>query len=258
MDIYDAIADDLFELHRGSSVERKFEGDINALTIEEAYTAQDRLTARRIAIGEEPVGYKIGCTSRAIREQTGLKESIFGRLMSPYIYWGEATLRSEDYANCAVEPEFVLKLSRDITAEEVDSEALADAIEFVAPGIELHRQQFLYGSPTTQELIASNGILAGLVIGDTRTDIRAFDSEAESVGIWVNGEEIATGIGADIQGGPLSSLAWLAKKLIERGTHLKAGDLVIPGSATPLIPISPGDTIEARFGHCGSAFARLV
>jgi 2-keto-4-pentenoate hydratase len=247
------IANDLMGFHGGGPFERSFDGSIAELTQEEAYAAQDRMNAQREDLGQRPVGYKVGCTSRAIREQIGLAEPICARLMEPHIFWGDMTLRWDNFADCAVEPEFVFKLGQDITENQLSSDSLANAIEFVAPGVEVHRYRFNYGDSSSQELIASNGIHACLVIGDARRSARDIDLDLEGVGLFINDNLAHSGIGADIQGGPLKSLAWLAATLLKKGTHLKAGDLVIPGSATPLIAIQQGVTVESRFTHFGRA-----
>ena len=45
--------------------------DISRLSVAQAYEIQHLVTQRRIASGERAVGYKVGCTSEAIREQFG-------------------------------------------------------------------------------------------------------------------------------------------------------------------------------------------
>ena len=60
--------------------------------------------------------------------------------------------------------------------------------------------------------------------------------------------------GADlIEGrGPLESLRWLLTHLRQRDLALRVGDLIIPGSATKLVPVITGDVAaEARFTHFG-------
>jgi len=49
----------------------------------------------------------------------------------------------------------------------------------------------------------------------------------------VNGREVGRGKGRDLQGNPLSVLAWLANKLATHGRGLRAGDIVLLGSVTP-------------------------
>jgi 2-keto-4-pentenoate hydratase len=112
--------------------------DIGSLSIDDAYEVQRRVIAARQSQGETVVGYRVGCTSKAIREQFGLSEPICGRLMAPHVYHGDTTLDWSDYVNLAVEPEFVLQIGRDVRSEVEDEKELVDAIEWVAPGIEVH------------------------------------------------------------------------------------------------------------------------
>jgi 2-keto-4-pentenoate hydratase len=60
--------------------------EITSLTLEEAYKVQDRYLAAWVSAGQNTVGWKIGCTSRAIQQQFGLAQPICGRLMKPHIY----------------------------------------------------------------------------------------------------------------------------------------------------------------------------
>ena len=46
----------------------------------------------------------------------------------------------------------------------MSDEQIVGALNGVCAGIELHNYRFRYGKPTQQELIASNGIHAGLVL----------------------------------------------------------------------------------------------
>ena len=153
----------IFEEHR---YDGRCDVAIGSLSLEDAYEVQRRVIAARVAKGERAVGYKVGCTSRAIRRQFGLAEPICGRLMAPHVHHGDTTLDWHAYHRPAVEPEFVLVMGRDLTDEVGDEESLVDAIDCVSPGIEVHNYRFWLGEPTSQELVASNGIHAGLVVGD--------------------------------------------------------------------------------------------
>ena len=48
----------------------------------------------------------------------------------------------------AIEPEFVFRLGRDVTKEFLDNGEIEDAIETIAPGIELHNYKFWF-EPTS-------------------------------------------------------------------------------------------------------------
>ena len=252
------IADIFYRLWIDKSLADSDQRDMSLLSLPQAYDVQQQVIDRCLSEGEQIAGYKVGCTSSAIREQFGLAEPICGRLMLPHIFRDDVTLQSSDYAHCAIEPEFVICLAVDIANEVVNEAELIDSIAWIAPGIELHRFKFWMGQPTSQELIASNGIHAGLIVGEPRNSPTDIDLMMEGVGVFRGQQLVASGIGAEIMGGPLTSLKWLTNHLLERGQHLKAGQLVIPGSPVELISVTANDEIRASFTRVGSVTSRFT
>jgi len=256
--LIEALASEMFEVFRSHHLKQEAKIDLSLLSLAEAYEAQARALASRERAGERIVGWKVGCTSRAIRRQFGLSQPISGRLLEPHIHPNGSSLAIADYVNCAIEPEMVVRLGKDLGGN-ADERTAAEAIASVAPGIEIHHYRFWFGSPTSQELIASNGIHAALVVGPEQQFRQEVDLAIEGVEVWVNGQLRASGTGAEIMdGGPLISLCWLARHAYERGKILRAGDLIIPGSAVRLIRLKAGDRIEARFTQLGKCTAVVI
>ena len=226
--------------------------DIAELTMDEAYECQRIYEALRVSSGDEPCGYKVGCTSAAIRKQFGFNDPIFGRLMNPGIITEGADLKANDYFSLAIEPELVLTLNRDLCDEDCHEDELLAAIDCVQPGIELHNYVYHYPVPTRQELICSNGLHAGQIIGQTKVDAGKIDWLLEGVAVFVNGKLVASGVAADIMEGPLNSLRCLIRHLAKRNGVLRAGEMVIPGSATQLISVHAGDEVTCSFKNGGS------
>lgn len=231
--------------------------NIGGLTLAQAYAVQDGFVAERMQTGGRVVGWKVGCTSAAIRRQFGLSQPISGRLFEREISSDGAELSAAAYVDFAVEPELVFRLGTDLEGEPSE-EQIVGAIATIGAGIELHNYRFWAGKPTSQELIASNGIHAGLVVGREKPWPAGLDLESEHTSILVNGEVKASGLCSEIMGGPLRSVQWLVKHAAERGQRLRAGELIIPGSAVELVRVSAGDSIEARFATVGSCRARLI
>lgn len=229
---------------------------IGNLSLDEAYAVQAHFLAARVAGGERIVGWKIGCTSSKIQQQFALTQPITARLTEPYIHTDGAVLPAERYVDCGVEAEMVLRIASDLVLEMDDAE-LRGAIASVHPGIEVHNYRFWYGDPTSQELISSNGIHAGVVIGAEQSPA-ALDFNAEHMQLIVNGEVRSEGDGSEIMGGPLVSLRWLMQHAAEHGEPVGEGNLVIPGSAVHLIRVFRGDRIEARFSTLGPCRASLA
>jgi len=251
-----AFAEERLQAWREQRLERRAASDITDLSLDEAYQVQSLFLQARERTGERIVGWKIGCTSPAIQEQFGLTQPICGRLLEPHILHDGDTLRSEDYVECAVEAEMAMLIGRDLEPG-MDVAEVRNSIAAVSPAIELHNYHFWYGRPTSQELIASNGIHAGLVLG-RRHSLAGHDLDDELMQVFVNGSMEAHGAGRDVMGGPMRSLQWLARHVAASGERVRAGDLVIPGSAVRLVGVAAGDSIEARFSSLGSCCARLL
>jgi len=206
----------------------------------------------RIERGESVVGYKVGCTSAAIRSQFGLDEPISARLFRPHVFAAGPVVDWEDFANCAIEPEMVFTMGADLQDTNLTDEQLIDAIEFVSPGIELHNFRFWFSPPTSQELICSGGIHAGLIVGDAKVSPQQLSFKDEAFSVRKNGELITQAPASEIMGGPLHSLRWLVNSLTNRGTCLKQGSLVIPGSPIELVPIDQDTELTVEIEGVGT------
>lgn len=213
------------------------QNSISDLSVQESYVVQDRVTKKKISRGERVIGYKVGCTSNAIQSQFGLNEPIFGRLFWPHIFDERKEINWKRYINCAIEPEMVLKIGKDLKGENLPDKVLISAIEYVSPGIEIHNFKFWYMPPTLQELICSNGIHAGLVVGDSKSSPNNLSFESELFKVYKDDKIIIKAKAFEIMGGPLHSLRWLIRKLTKRNEILRAGSFVIPGSPVELINI---------------------
>ena len=211
----------------------------------------------RVDRGEEVVGFKVGCTSQAIRSQFGLQEPISGRLFSPYIYEEGVHLDWRDYIHCAIEPEMVLKIGKDLANEALSDDQLMDAIEYVSPGIEIHHFKFWFSPPSSQELICSGGIHAGLVIGKKKVSPKELSFEDELFSVYKDGDLITKARASEIMGGPLKSLRWLVHSLAQRGMCLKKDSFVIPGSPVELVDVIHDTNLEVEIGRLGNLSTRF-
>src|ERR1700730_15575259 len=139
------------------------------LTTVQAYALQVEIARLREQRGEKVIGYKVGCTSRPIQVQLGVKEPIFGRLFDTECQRSGVRLSSARYANLAVEGEIAVRLSKDLPSEPLSAEVCREAIAEVFPVIELHHYVLPGAWPPGQWLIASNGMHGGLVLAEAET-----------------------------------------------------------------------------------------
>jgi 2-keto-4-pentenoate hydratase len=240
---------------------QRFSGDLSidiaGLSLDEAYQVQQAAAALKEQAGMTRAGWKVGCTSPAIQGQLGLNQPIQAPMYQPLIHPGGTAFRREDFLSLAIEPELVICLGADIPAPPPQPLDLLDAIEWVAPGIELHNKQFFFDPVTSQELVASGGLWAGLVVGETKVKPTRIDLSASLFQVLLDGQLVAKAPGSDIMGGPLVSLLWLARRLAHQGRPLSKGELVIPGSPTELISIDKPTLLTVDISGLGRVGARF-
>ena len=105
---------------------------LHSLSVSQSYQVQAMVAHKRIALGERMVGYKVGCTSDAIRRQFGISESICARLFEPHVTSENRPLDWNAYANCAIEPEMAIMIGADLYGEHLSDEELICSIESVS------------------------------------------------------------------------------------------------------------------------------
>ncbi|MBC8770500.1 hypothetical protein H4O18_21070 [Arenibacter sp. BSSL-BM3] len=252
----ESIANDFYH----SFYEKEWHGEeilIRNLSIKEAYEVQDLVTKRRIEAGETLAGFKVGCTSSSIRRQFGLSEPINGKLFYPHTAENQINIDCSNYINCAIEPEMVFKIGKNLEGKNLSDKELISAIEYICPGIEIHEYNFWIKPPTIQELICSGGIHTGLIIGNQRVSPDNLQFKDEKFAVYKNNSFLMSAPSSEIMGGPLNSLRWLVNFLTDKGMSLEKGNLVIPGSPVELINIDQDVELKVVIDNVGSVTANF-
>ena len=87
---------------------------------------------------------------------------------------------------------------------------------------------------------------------------RDIDLAAHPVVVSIDGEEAATGKGANALGDPRIALTWLANDRVRHGVPLAAGDVIITGTCIVPAPIAHKKHVHADFGALGSVEVALA
>ena len=221
-------------------------------TLADAYAIQHTVAALRRGRGERCCGYKAGCLSPVIQRQLGLHEPVRGYLWASEEHDDGCRLACAAYTNLAVEGEIALRMNRSVPKGFSGADEVVDAIECWFPVIELHNYIFRGGRPTSQELVAGNAMHAGFVSKNQRSAPANAGTAAELAGIDI-AVYSETGLWethklAELPGGPLGSVRWLAAALAQAGEPLQVGDLVLTGSPGSLIPVVAGQLVRVEAG----------
>jgi 2-keto-4-pentenoate hydratase len=223
------------------------EGNRPRLSLEDAYAVQGEVAALRDAEGEPVAGYKVGCTGPNVREQFGMDGPIRGSVHETELHPSGVELSHASYANFAIEGELAVRLGDD--AE----------IEHVFPVIELHNYVFRSETPNLQELIANNGVHAGVVLPAAEgARWRGDEPLRGALQVEVNDRTVEEGSMSGVPGGLAGSVEWLRRHLAAHGLTLRPQQLVLTGTPLSLIPVRPGDGVRVTAEGIGSVEATVV
>lgn len=224
------------------------------LSIAEAYT----IARLRFAhLGRARVGYKLGYTSRAMREQMGIAEPNYGLLAEGMVLEpSPVTLETGPLVHPRVEPELTLELGSALSGPGCTPAAAAAAIAKVYPSLEVVDTRYHAYQFTLRDNIADNSSSARCVLGAPVAFTAQLDLKGCVVELRSDDGVLASGVGADALGDPVLALAWLANALAPQGEGLRPGDRVMTGGLTRAFPIAAGERLTASFSGIGSVELR--
>lgn len=219
--------------------------------VDAALALQDGVIA---TFGESVAGWKIGATNEKSQELLKSDGPFYGPIFASRLFKSGSTVKISRQSLAIIEPEIAFKLGRDITprAQAYTAEEIFDAVESVHPALELIDRR-LPGTVTDGVLwhIADCGLNDGLVYGPGDAHY-AFNKLGEiPAEARLNGEVVASGVGANALGGAQFSAQWIANSFSQAGKTLRAGQFLTTGLITQVFTMAPGDTIEADFGPLG-------
>ncbi|MEZ4712168.1 MAG: hypothetical protein R3A44_33580 [Caldilineaceae bacterium] len=242
------VAERLLEAHRTHTPIPSPKQTFPNMEMEDAYRIQQLCVDQWVADGAQIKGYKVGLTSKAMQEASGINEPDYGVLLDRFFIPEAATIRHADFFGPLVEIELAFVMKASLAGPHVNAADVIRATDFVLPSIELvdRRLSNRVGVVDTISDLASCGavILGGNPVRLTDSDIRSVTGS-----VLKNGEVLATGSAADVLGNPVNAVIWLANKLHEFGVTFQAGHVILTGSFVKLVPAAPGDHFVARFDH---------
>lgn len=228
------------------------------VTEEDAYAVQTALVRKRMVGGGTLAGWKAGATNPAAMATFGLTQAVYGRLFAQMRLADGDSVPAAALIHPRVECEVAFVMAGDLAGPGVTPEAALAAVEGAAAAFEIVDARTAGWGAKMPEMIGDNVFQARYVLGGRLVPVAGLDLAAIEVVLTRNGAEAARAKGANVLGSPANSLAWMANRLAEHGLTIKAGDIILAGSLTPLVPCAPGDRLEAAFDHLGTISVSFV
>jgi 2-oxo-3-hexenedioate decarboxylase len=219
------------------------------LTVADAYHIQQASIARRVARGERIVGIKMGFTSEAKMNQMGVHDQIYGYLTDAMQIKNGASISLGHYIHPRCEPELAFLLKHPLQPDATEQQVL-DAIEAIAPAIEIIDSRYEAFQFSLTDVIADNASSSGFVI-DGWSRFPGDFSDLQ-VTLTLNGQIRQWGSTSAILGNPLRSLMAAARLTAQAGITLQAGWIVLAGAATSAEELKAGMKVDAYIDSLGS------
>ncbi len=227
------------------------------MTLDDAYAVQAALVALKRAAGARGIGWKIGLTSRAMQQALNIDTPDSGVLLDDMLFSDGATIPAGRFIQPRIEAEIAFVMKAPLVGAGVTRDDVLAATDYVAPSLEILDTRIQRVDPTTgkariiTDTISDNAANAGIVLGQQRHAVDAFD--LRWVGAIVTRDAVVeeTGLGAGVLNDPVTGILWLVRRLARYDQGIAAGDILLSGSFIRPVEAASGSRFHADFGAFG-------
>lgn len=223
-----------------------------------AYAVQKINTNHRIASGGRVIGHKIGLTAPIVQKQLGVDQPDFGLLWHDKEILNGGEISVSELMQPKAEAEVAFVLGKDLNADFITSIDVLNAVEYALASIEIVGSRISNWDIKITDTIADNASASHWVIGHQPVKLQNLDLVNCSMVMENNFKVVSEGIGSACLGSPINALLWLARKMVQMGEPLKAGDLILSGAIGPMVSVEAGDNFNVTIDGLGSVSASFV
>lgn len=198
------------------------------------------------------MGKKIGLTSDAVQAQLGVDQPDFGILLDDMEVLNGRSVSMSELLQPKAEAEIAFVLGEDLDFDRLTIIDLISAIDYALPAIEIVGSRIKNWDIKITDTIADNASASHFVVGHSPRTLDEFDLVNTKMVMTKNTNIVSEGSGKACLGSPLNSMLWLAKKMMDLGNPLQAGELILTGSLGPMTDVGVGNMVEASFEGLGS------
>lgn len=251
------LGDELFDALRGARMVAPLTERFPQLTLEDSYRIQQRLLSRRQQDGEKIIGKKIGVTSQAVMDMLKVNQPDFGQLTDRMVVNQGESVDMATLIQPKAEGEIAFVLKHDLVGPGVTVADVLRATEGVMACFEIVDSRIRDWKIKIQDTVADNASCGVFVLGDRMVDVRDLDLYTTGMVLEKNGRVVGTGAGAATMGSPVIAVAWLANTLGRLGMRLQAGEVILSGALSAMVPVAAGDMLRMSLAGIGSCSIRF-
>lgn len=252
------LAAELAEADRTHSVIPRITQRYPDATIEDSYAIQGVWRDSQVTAGRRLVGRKIGLTSKAMQQATGITEPDYGVMFDDTVYESGAAIPVDHFSNVRIEVELAFVLKHPLEGPDCTLDDALAAIDYAVPALEVLNSHIELEGRTIIDTISDNAAYGAMVLGSVHKSPDEIDLRWVPGVLSRNGEIEETGVAAGVLGHPATGVAWLANKFHQHGARLEAGEIILAGSFTRPMWVSRGDEVLCDYGPMGTITCRFV
>jgi len=200
----------------------------------------------------------VGFTNIPVRDKMGLPDSTYGYLLDTMILESGGELEMSEMIAPKIECEICFKISEDLEGKGLTIDDVLQATAGVSASFEICDARIKDWKCPYPDFFADNGFSARVVLPGEWHPVDEVDLLGETVVLTQDGTKIAEGKGEMDMGHPANAVIWLAGKLADRDKGLKAGQIVMTGTLTPILSIGKGSIYVATFSSLGEVSKTFV
>lgn len=231
---------------------------IGAQNVDDAYAVQNVISRQKEENGARTIGKKIGLTSVAVQQQLGVDQPDYGALFDKMQVLEGETISVTELMQPKAEAEIAFVLKKDLTTGNFSLTEIEEAIDYAVAAIEIVGSRIKNWDIRIADTIADNASASHFVLGTVRKKLSEIDVVGATMQLTKNEVLVSEGTGAACLGSPLIATQWLANKMVEMGTPLQKGDIVLSGALGPMTAVEAGDLLKAKIEGLGEVSIRFT
>ena len=219
-----------------------------SIKLKNAYNIQENINKKLSLNGlGKIVGYKIGCTNKAIQGELNIAEPIYGAIFKNRVLKNNSNLSIKNFKKVGVECEIYVIVSKNITnPEELSKNTIKKMFNYCGLSLEIVEDRFLEIKKNKIENIIVDGALGNSIILGKKIKNK-FSDYSKFIGrLFLIDKEIYSSSSDSILGDPLNALKWYFNKKLEMKKIINKGEIISLGSITPILWVNKPCSIKAK------------
>ena len=228
------------------------------LSLDDAYQIQWLQTAKAMKEGRRLIGYKVGLTGVEVRKQLKIDQPDFGCLFSDRFVADGSEISLGKLISPKIEGELAFVLAKDLKGPNITIAEAMSAVDYAMVALEIVDSRIENWKISAVDTIADNGSSGYFVLGGQKSSLVNVDLGRLGLVLTRNQEVVSTGSGAAVLDNPMMALVFLANQLAKFGRELLAGQVIMTGAFSGLVPMAPQDIIDCEIHRTGRVRVRCV